>query len=129
MVSLFNYAQASEKPLEVDPQLQLHIDLMETALKTDWFNERCRGISMTKAFDKVNRLYVTKYSLTANNFIERYLDEDIEKLKQDRLQKFNKLLMKTGGCQAAKSQGWVDQLQTDFKNQYEQAQKSPWYVE
>jgi hypothetical protein len=127
MASLFSYAQASETPIKIDPALQLHIDLIETGLKTDWFKKRCRGIPTAKSFDKVNRLFVTKYSLTANNFIERYLNEDVQKLKQARLQSFNQLLMKTGGCQAAKSQGWVEQLQTDFKSQYEQVQNSLWY--
>ena len=129
MLCLSSSAQASETLVKIDPELQLHIDLIEMALKTDSYNERCRGISTAKTLNQVNRLYVTKYSLTANNFIKRYLDEDVKALKHQRQQSFNQLLAKIGGCQQAKSQGWVKQLQTDFKSQYEQAEKSPWYPE
>ena len=129
MVTLFSSAQASETLVKMDPELQLHIDLIETALKTDAYNKRCRGISTAKILHQVNRLYVTKYSITANNFIKHYINEDVKSLKIERQQSFNQLLAKIGGCQEAKSQGWVKQLQTDFKSLYEQAEKSPWYPE
>lgn len=129
MVTLFSSAQASATLVKIDPELQLHIDLIETALKTDAYNKRCRGISTAKILHQVNRLYVTKYSITANNFIKHYINEDVKSLKIERQQNFNQLLAKIGGCQEAKSQGWVRQLQTDFKSLYEQAEKSPWYPE
>ena len=129
MFTLFNSAQASETLEKIDPELQLHIDLIELALKTDSYNKRCRGISTAKNLNQVNRLYVTKYSLTSNNFIKHYINKDVRALKAERQQALNQLLAKIGGCQKAESQDWVQQLQPDFKRLYEQAEKSPWYPE
>ncbi len=129
MVSLFSSAQASETLVKIDPELQLHIDLIEVALKTDAYNKRCRGISTAKNLHQVNRLYVTKYSLTSNNFIKHYINEDVRALKIERQHTLNQLLAKLGGCQKAELQDWVKQLQPDFKSLYEQAEQSPWYPE
>lgn len=126
---IFTLAQASEIKSKIDPELQLHIDLIEIALKTDSYNKRCRGISTAKLLHQVNRLYVTKYSLTANNFIESYINEDVRTLKTERQHTFNRWLAQIGGCQEAKSQDWGTQLKTEFKTLYEQAEKSPWYPE
>lgn len=127
--TLLGSVQASEIKSKIDPELALHIDLIEVALKTDAYNKRCRGISTAKLLHQVNRLYVTKYSLTANNFIESYIDEDVRTLKTERQHALNRLLAKTGGCEEAKSQEWGMQLKKEFKTLYEQAEKSPWYPE
>ncbi|MDA3806537.1 MAG: hypothetical protein PF440_01375 [Thiomicrorhabdus sp.] len=129
MFTLFSPAQASETLVKTDAALQLHIDLIEVALKTDSYNKRCRGISTSSNLHQVNRLYVTKYSLTSNNFIKDYINEDVRALKTVREHTLNKLLAKTGGCEKAESQDWVKQLKPDFKRLYEQAEKSPWYPE
>lgn len=122
-------AIAEESKVSIDPELQRHIDLIENALETDAYNKRCRGISVSKALNKVNRLYVTKYSLTANNFIKNYIDRDVRAIKADRQHSFNHRLNKIGGCKAAKDEGSVKQLKIEFKALYEQAEKSPWYPE
>lgn len=129
MFTLFSSAQASEPLVKTDPELQLHIDLIEVALKTDSYNKRCRGISTSSNLHRVNRLFVTKYSITSNNFIKDYINEDVRALKTEREHTLNKLLAKTGGCEKAESQEWVKQLRPDFKRLYEQAEKSPWYPE
>ncbi len=129
MLTLFQPVQAAEETLLISPELQVHIDLIDSALQTDAYNKRCRGVSMAKTLNLVNRLYVTKYSLTANNFIKHYIHEDVKALKIARQVSFNKQLAKIGGCQEAKAQGWVSQLKSDFKNQYEQAELSTWYPE
>ncbi len=112
-----------------DQALQNHIDLIEVALLTDSYNARCRGISIAKALNSVNRLYVTKYSLTANNFIKTYIDPDVKTLKIERKHRFNKMLNVLGGCQAAKSKDSIKRLKKHFKSLYETAEKSPWYPE
>lgn len=128
---LLSNAQASETvaktDLKTDPILQLHIDLVETALLTDAYNTRCRGISISKYLQDVNRLYVTKYSLTAHNFIKRYVHEDVRTLKSDRLQKFNQQLMQVGGCQTSESHDWSVQLNAEFKAEYQRVEKSVWF--
>lgn len=129
MLLISNQTFAEEKPAPIDPELQIHIDLVENALKTDAYNKRCRGISVAKALNKVNRLCVTKYSLTANNFIKNYIDRDVRGVKADRQHDFNVKLSKMGGCQAAKKEGSVKQLKTQFKALFEQAEQSPWYPE
>ncbi|GKT11291.1 MAG: hypothetical protein ISEC1_P0254 [Thiomicrorhabdus sp.] len=113
----------------IDNELQTHIDLVENALRTDSYNKRCRGMSVSKALNQVNRLLVTKYSLTANNFIKTFMDRDVRGLKSARQHTFNKNLNLMGGCTVAKSEGIVEQLKIDFKSLYEQAEKSPWYPE
>lgn len=119
---------AAETPT-IDAELELHKALIETALSTDFYNKRCRGISIAKALNQVNRLMVTKYSLTANKFIQTYISKDVRQMKSLRQHEFNQQLAGIGGCQAAKSQGWVKQLQTQFKKQYEHVEKSSWYPE
>jgi len=109
--------------------LQNHIDLIEVALLTDSYNARCRGMSVAKALNSVNRLYVTKYSLTANNFIKTYIDPSVKNLKIERKHRFNKMLNVLGGCQAAKSKNSIKRLKKHFKSLYETAEKSPWYPE
>ena len=111
------------------PELKTHIDLIEIALLTDAYNKRCRGISVSKSLNQVNRLYVTKYSLTANNFIKTYLDPDVKALKLERQHRFNKLLNELGGCQAVKKNGSIKLLKKHFRTQYEIAENSPWYPE
>jgi len=113
----------------VDTELETHIELVELALKTDSYNKRCRGMSVSKALNQVNRLYVTKYSLTVNNFIKNYINPDVKNLKIERQHEFNKSLNQQGGCQVAKSKGVVKKLKADFKTHYEQAENSSWYPE
>ncbi len=109
--------------------LQNHIDLIEIALLTDAYNVRCRGISVAKSLSQVNRLYVTKYGLTANNFIKTYIDPNVKTLKIERQHRFNKLLNVLGGCRAAKSKEAIRGLKKHFKTLYETVETSPWYPE
>ncbi len=109
--------------------IQSHIELVEVALQTDFYNKRCRGVSVSKQLNKVNRLYVTKYSLTANNFIKLYIDPNTKQVKQARKHAFNKNLNALGGCQSSQAKEAMKQFKKAFKILYEQAEKSPWYPE
>ncbi len=120
---------SSAKEQESTPELKTHIDLIEVALLTDAYNKRCRGMSISKSFNQVNRLYVTKYSLTANNFIKTYIDRNVKALKIERQHRFNKMLNILGGCQAAKSKDSIKRLKKHFRSLYDTAEKSPWYPE
>lgn len=117
-----------EKPV-ISAEQQLHSALILTALKVDFYNARCRGLSVAKDVNKVNRLYITKYSITANNYIKIYINEDVRKEKANQEIAFKKALSKIGGCSKAKQQGWVKSLRDEFNDLYEQAEKSTWYPE
>lgn len=125
----FTAAQEHAQQATTDPALQLHTELIEMALQTDAYNRRCRGISVSKLLHKVNRLYITKYDLTANNFIKNYIDSNVKQLKIDRQHRFNKTLSGLGGCQNAQAKTTMKRLKKTFKTHYEQAEKSPWYPE
>ncbi|VAW45411.1 hypothetical protein MNBD_GAMMA04-2314 [hydrothermal vent metagenome] len=112
-----------------NPELQIHIDLLEIALLTDAYNKRCRGMSISQSFNQVNRLYVTKYNLTANNFIKTYIDTNVKALKSERQHRFNKMLNVLEGCRAIKTNGSIKLLKKHFRTQYEMAEKSTWYPE
>ncbi|MCF6298808.1 MAG: hypothetical protein L3J01_02910 [Thiomicrorhabdus sp.] len=127
---IFSPPSFAEQPVKANnPELQTHIDLIEIALLTDAYNKRCRGMSVSKSLNLVNRLYVTKYSLTANNFIKTYIEPNVKALKLERQHRFNKLLNELGGCQAVKKNGSIKLLKKHFRTQYETAEKSPWYPE
>jgi len=111
------------------PELQLHSALVLKALQVDFYNIRCRGISVAKNFNKVNRLYITKYSLTANNFIKNFINPDVRAEKQIQEIDFKKNLNKLGGCSKAKEQGWIKQIHDEYKNLYQQAEQSTWFPE
>jgi len=122
-----NIVAAPKEETLIDHELQLHIDLVSNALQTDSYNKRCRGMSISKSLNQVNRLLVTKYSLTSNNFIKNYIAKDVEAFKSERYHDFNKNLNLMGGCKVAKSEGIVKQLKKEFRDLYDQAEKSPWY--
>ncbi|WP_029407381.1 hypothetical protein [Thiomicrorhabdus sp. Milos-T2] len=108
---------------------ELHTSLVLTALKLDFYNRRCRGISVAKNFNKVNRLYITKYSLTANNFIKDYINNDVRKEKASQERDFKKTLNSLGGCAKAKQKDWIKKIHDQFKTTLEQAQQSAWFPE
>lgn len=107
----------------------LHTDLVLLALKADFYNRRCRGISVSKNFNKVNRLFITKYSLTANNYIKVFINPDVKAEKITLEREFKRELGKIGGCSAAKKQQWRKEINNLFNALYQQAEKSTWYPE
>ena len=112
-----------------NPELQLHSSLVLKALQVDFYNERCRGISVAKNFNKVNRLYITKYSITANNFIKEFINPDVRSEKAAQEIHFKKNLNSLGGCTKAKQQDWIQEIHDQFKDLYQQAEQSAWYPE
>ena len=112
-----------------NPDLKLHSDLVLKALQLDFYNARCRGISVAKNFNKVNRLYITKYSITANNFIKSFINPDVRSEKEAQEIHFKKNLNSLGGCAKAKQQDWIKEIHDQFNDLYQQAEQSAWYPE
>jgi len=112
------------------PELNTHRQLISHALTLDAYNQRCRGISVDQFFNQVNRLYVTKYSLTANNFIKHYASagatSTVTSIKYQHQKNLTQYLATIGGCQSAKKNGWLAHVKTDFKTLYKQAEQSNW---
>jgi len=108
---------------------QLHTDLMLAAIRADLYNTHCRGTSIAKNFNQVNRLFITKYSLTANKYIKTYINKlvNVEKGLQER--EFKMSLNKIGGCRQAKKRDWRTTISGEFKNLYRQVKNSTWYPE
>jgi len=120
---------ATSPAAPVSDEQTLHTSLVLTALQLDFYNARCRGISVAKNFNKVNRLYITKYSLTANNYIKLYINADVRKEKSQHEVAFKKNLNLLGGCKKAKEQGWIKALHDQFNIKYNQAELSAWFPE
>jgi len=133
LLSVNTFANESGKTAESNniekPELKLHSDLVIKALQLDFYNNRCRGISVAKNFNKVNRLYITKYSITANNFIEQFINPDTRAEKEALKIDFKKNLNLIGGCAKARNQGWIKNIHDGFREQYKKAEKSAWYPE
>jgi len=121
--------QASQAESVQNPEQELHASLVLMALKLDFYNSRCRGLSVAKNFNQVNRLYITKYSLTANNFIKQYINNDVRQEKASQEIAFKKTLNSLGGCSKAKEQGWIKEIHDQFKTMLEQAEQSTWFPE
>ena len=112
-----------------NPELKLHSELVLTALQLDFYNNRCRGTSVAKNFNKVNRLYITKYSITANNFIKEFINQDVRAEKEAQEIEFKKNLNRLGGCAKAKDQDWIKEIHDTFRDLYQEAEKSTWFPE
>lgn len=112
-----------------NPELKLHSELVLTALQLDFYNNRCRGTSVAKNFNKVNRLYITKYSITANNFIEEFINPDARAEKEAQEMDFKRNLNRLGGCSKAKDQDWIKKIHDNYRNLYQKAEKSAWFPE
>ncbi len=133
LISTTSYAEVVSdlQPVELTPteEQDYHSKLVITALKTDFFNKRCRGISVAKSFNKVNRLFINKYSLTANNYIKLYINPDVRQEKQQQEREFKKSLNSIGGCSKARKLKWRNTLNKEFDELYQQAETSTWYPE
>lgn len=130
MVWVFGAFALSTASAETEPELKgeaLHIALVETALKYDFFNQRCRGVSASQNEAKVNRLFIEKYNLTVNNFIKRFLTDDPRDTESAMKKSLYAEIYKLGGCQEARRKGLESELKKDFRRLYEQVESSPWF--
>ncbi|MGC9385807.1 MAG: hypothetical protein ACP5D0_02590 [Hydrogenovibrio sp.] len=115
---------------DVEPELKgeaLHIALVETALKYDYFNQRCRGVSLAKNEAQVNRLFIEKYNLTVNNFIKGFMTDDPRETEAALKKSLYQQIFELGGCQQAREKGLETRLKQDFRRLYEQTETEPWF--
>jgi hypothetical protein len=119
--------QAVEPQQSVSVEQKVHSDLIIIALKADFFNHTCRGISVNKNFNQVNRLFISKYSLTANNFIKQFINTNVSAEKQKQQTQFKRALAQIGGCTKARQNNWRNKINTEFRALFRQAERSSWY--
>lgn len=105
----------------------LHMALVETAYQYDFFNLRCRGVSVAKNEAKVNRLFLEKYQMTLNNFVNREWQKDPTEVEIEIKNTLQEIIFKLGGCQQAREKGLERQLKKDFRHQYDLAEQSAWF--
>ena len=123
LFSSVNFAAGDEADKES------HNRLVLLALDYDFYNETCRGMTIDKYFNQVKRLFVTKYSLTPNNYIEAFISggQDFREFKADYKKEFIKKLAEEKGCKGAKSHGWLERLKKDYKKSLREVEDSNWY--
>ncbi|MDG4812492.1 hypothetical protein P8629_05680 [Hydrogenovibrio sp. 3SP14C1] len=105
----------------------LHVMLVKTALKYDYFNQRCRGVSASQKEAKVNRLFIEKYNLTINNFIKQFLTRDPRETEAALKKELYAEIYQFGGCQQAREKGLEDSLKKGFRELYQKTESSPWF--
>lgn len=105
----------------------LHVALVKTALKYDYFNQRCRGVSASQKEAKVNRLFIEKYNLTINNFIKQFLTRDPRETEGALKKELYAEIYQLGGCQQAREKGLEDSLKKGFRELYQKTESSPWF--
>lgn len=105
----------------------LHVALVKTALKYDYFNQRCRGVSASQKEAKVNRLFIEKYNLTINNFIKQFLTRDPRETEAALKKELYAEIYQFGGCQQAREKGLEDSLKKGFRELYQKTESSPWF--
>lgn len=119
-------AQANPIKQELEDEA-LHSRLINVALELDWLNQKCRGLSIARNFKQVNRLFIQKYSLSANNYIEGFFGEEIRDYKKQKSRKMVMLLAKKRGCKQALEQDWDRELRTEFNTLFRKTEDSSWY--
>ena len=105
----------------------LHLKLVEVAYRYDYYNKRCRGISISREVNEVNRLFLRKYGITINNFIKLNIDRDTRGYQNGVKQKLYQNIFEMGGCQSDQNDPFLDQMQRDYRTLLENAQTSPWF--
>ena len=118
---------ASAEPAQELKGEALHVALVKTALKYDYFNQRCRGVSASQNEANVNRLFIEKYNLTINNFIKQFLTRDPRETETVLKKELYAEIYELGGCQQARKKGLEDHLKTDFRELYQKTESSPWF--
>ncbi len=103
--------------------------LIIQSLENDFFRQRCRGSSLAKYFNQTNRLFLSKYGFTANNYIRDYINPEIDVYKANLKQSFLKTLIRAGDCAGAREQNWRKKMNDEYDRLYEEVEKSIWFPE
>lgn len=133
MPTLTQANETAEPPTQVEKQLDAieieQTQLIKQALKYDYFGQRCRGSSLTKHFNQTNRLFLSKYGFTANNYIKDFINPEIDEFKAELKQEFLKSLIKIGDCRGARELNWRKQMNDDFNRLFDEVERSIWFPE
>ncbi len=105
----------------------LHSRLVNVAMELDWLNQKCRGLSVERNFKQVNRLFINKYSLSANNYIEGFFAREIRDYKADKSREMIRLLAQKKGCKQALKEDWDRALKKEFNYLFRKAEDSSWF--
>lgn len=105
----------------------LHSELVKVALALDFYSEKCRGMSVDKYFNAVNRLYINKYSLSANNYIEQFFHTEVRDFKAQKQLELIQQLAQMKGCRGAKEQAWDKTTLKHYNQLLRQAEDSGWF--
>lgn len=126
-------AEQTSPTTQVEEQLDAieieQTQLIKHALKYDYFGQRCRGSSLTKHFNQTNRLFLSKYGFTANNYIKDFINPEIDEFKAELKQEFLKSLIKIGDCRGARELNWRKQMNDEFNRLYDEVERSIWFPE
>lgn len=120
---------ANAENLESLENEALHTELVKTAIKFDVFNQRCRGVSMAKNFVRVNRLFISRYDLTANNYIKAYIGQNTREAKLQIKDKMIVYISEQGGCKALREKRTRTMFKNDFSTLIRQVEASSWIPE
>lgn len=119
--------QAETETLESLSGEPLHVRLIETTIRYDFFNQRCRGVRASANQSEVNRLFIQKYRLTLNNFIKQYISTDARTYRDQLQDNLYRQVAEMGGCQPARDQGLETRIKSDYRKLLEQVEVSSWY--
>lgn len=119
--------QAETETLESLSGEPLHVRLIETTIRYDFFNQRCRGVRASANQSEVNRLFIQKYRLTLNNFIKQYISTDARAYRDQLQDNLYRQVAEMGGCQPARDQGLETRIKSDYRKLLEQVEVSSWY--
>lgn len=128
------HAQPPQTDLSVVEQQLSQVEKEQTqlirhALQYDFFGQRCRGSSLKKYFNKTNRLFLSKYGFTANNYIRDFINPEVDEYKAQLQQEFLKSLIKNGDCRGARQLNWRKTMNDEFNRLYSDVEKSVWFPE
>ena len=112
-------------PLLSDETGKILAELVRTSLEYDLYNSRCRGNAASTKINDSNRLFVSKYHISANQVINLYIDKDVFAARSAIEQEFLQKIGLMGGCKMAKKKGLQKELDHDYRRLFEQISNLP----
>jgi len=104
---------------------RLLAELARTSLEYDLYNTRCRGNASSTKTEDSNRLFMSKYRLTVNQVISRYIGSDDRAQRALIEQEFLQRLSQMGGCRMAKKSKLRKVLDKNYRQLFEQISNLP----
>ena len=99
--------------------------LVETAIAYDIYNAKCRGLSTSIYSANLNKLLIRKYSLTLAQVIQNVTSQDQREFKETLNTEITKRISELNGCKQAKRSGFLDQLQSKYRDLMQWLEEQP----